>query len=425
MEKTVVIVAGNSLSAAYGGVQVALDAKGTKHGSNPTSIHKTLWTNSVEAVTEYCRVIFDLFPDEYQVCVAAADEVKCHPINTWRDEDQELSKVQSGFQKFGFPVLNPPIAPPHHQCNHMTSVLQGLQFGMRCLAQLTATQYALSVSMGPVRRSLNNTGRIVIFCTLDRLADIKEVEKTSLNLLRAENLDIKQKHDPARLPIQKCEVVIVNVHGSGAQCQITESPARNIASDVSISVYSYPANQLIVKTLDLVKYQYGLKSTIITNIPMKEEQSGGSSFNYDVELIHMAEAHRDIFRAGYEIGSNNNQSSDKSSHDEPVILRWSTPKSIPLDLHYCSSIYRVTPADVISRPTVCLINFVLSGKPVLFEQPRRNSTTKLISHSLTCHGGSIFLRCLPEGRSYLDDPPSISEGWGGRITDYRISVNSL
>ena len=31
---------------------------------------------------------------------------------------------------------------------------------------------------------------------------------------------------------------------------------------------------------------------------MKEEQAGGSSANYDVELIHLAEAHRDVLRAG-------------------------------------------------------------------------------------------------------------------------------
>jgi hypothetical protein len=31
---------------------------------------------------------------------------------------------------------------------------------------------------------------------------------------------------------------------------------------------------------------------------LQEEQTGGSSTNYDVELIHLAEAHRDILRAG-------------------------------------------------------------------------------------------------------------------------------
>ena len=105
-----------------------------------------------------------------------------------------------------------------------------------------------------------------------------------------------------------------------------------------------------------------------------------------------------------------------------------------------------------SRPTICLINFVLSGKPVLLEQPRKANNSKLITHLLTCHGGrerereegreekkkrvlyhhkklyvyitgGIFLHCIPGGRSCLDEPPSISEGWGGRVTDYRISVS--
>ena len=38
-------------------------------GSEPKIITKTLWTCCVEAVTEYCRIIFDLFPDDYQVSV--------------------------------------------------------------------------------------------------------------------------------------------------------------------------------------------------------------------------------------------------------------------------------------------------------------------------------------------------------------------
>lgn len=38
------------------------------------------------------------------------------------------------------------------------------------------------------------------------------------------------------------------------------------------------------------------------------------------------------------------------------------------------------------------------------------------------HAGGIHLQSIPGSRSYLDDPPSISEGWGGRVTDYRITV---
>ena len=50
-------------------VKVVLDPKVGKHGATPTTISKTLWTSSVEAVTEYCRIVFDLFPDKYQVCI--------------------------------------------------------------------------------------------------------------------------------------------------------------------------------------------------------------------------------------------------------------------------------------------------------------------------------------------------------------------
>lgn len=75
--------------------------------------------------------------------------------------------MQVGFQKFGPPQFHP---SSNHPRSHMTSVLQGLQFGMRCLAQLTATQYAASVAPAAHRKQHQpNNGRILLFCTLERL----------------------------------------------------------------------------------------------------------------------------------------------------------------------------------------------------------------------------------------------------------------
>lgn len=53
----------------------------------------------------------------------------------------------------------------------------------------------------------------------------------------------------------------------------------------------------------------------------------------------------------------------------------------------------------------------------------RKSGGKTISHLLAAHGGEIFIHTLSTARSVLEDPPSISEGCGGRVTDYRITVN--
>ena len=59
----------------------------------------------------------------------------------------------------------------------------------------------------------------------------------------------------------------------------------------------------------------------------------------------------------------------------------------------------------------------------MLEQPRKTGT-KVISHMLASHGGEIYIHVLAIWRSILEDPPSISEGAGGRLTDYRITVSS-
>lgn len=67
MEKTVVIVCGNTLSSDQGGDSIAIDLKVGNRSGGPTYVSKSMWTCCVEAVMEYCRIIFDLFPDQYQV----------------------------------------------------------------------------------------------------------------------------------------------------------------------------------------------------------------------------------------------------------------------------------------------------------------------------------------------------------------------
>lgn len=81
--------------------------------------------------------------------------------------------------------------------------------------------------------------------------------------------------------------------------------------------------------------------------------------------------------------------------------------------------------QVTSRPTVCLVNFLLSGRAVVLEQPRKPGAARVSSHMLISHGGAIFLHALLQGKSPLEEPPSMTEGVGGRITDYRISVSLL
>lgn len=123
-----------------------------------------------------------------------------------------------------------------------------------------------------------------------------------------------------------------------------------------------------------------------------------------------------------------------------MTLKWCTPRGSSAENHLCTSMHRITPVEVNSRPSSCLINFLLNGRSVMLEMSRKHGG-KLTSHMLACHGGEIFIHTLctarylfssncskhydywayNSSRSVLEDPPSISEGCGGRVTDYRIT----
>lgn len=54
-----------------------------------------------------------------------------------------------------------------------------------------------------------------------------------------------------------------------------------------------------------------------------------------------------------------------------VVLRWWTPRGAEGGAGGCSGpLWRVTPADVASRPSACLVNFLLNGRSVTLEMPR-------------------------------------------------------
>ena len=77
VEKTVIILAANVLMRASSGRMLMVDLNTSKGGlpksaaaggsTGVASFSKTAWTCSVEAVCEYSRLVFDLFPHQCQV----------------------------------------------------------------------------------------------------------------------------------------------------------------------------------------------------------------------------------------------------------------------------------------------------------------------------------------------------------------------
>lgn len=66
-----------------------------------------------------------------------------------------------------------------------------------------------------------------------------------------------------------------------------------------------------------------------------------------------------------------------------VVLRWWTPRGAEGGAGGCSGpLWRVTPADVASRPSACLVNFLLNGRSVTLEMPRYEVNLFIINRAI-------------------------------------------
>lgn len=229
------------------------------------------------------------------------------------------------------------------------------------------------------------------------------------NTLSATNSEI--------LNIEKCHLVIINLYPATIESLVTNRGFQDITPILSSEIHSVRAGNLSSKLTHLIMPHYDLASTTVTGIPMKEEQNASSSANYDVEIFHGSKAHNVLLSSELMLPRSVKEGADY----ETVTLKWCTPRGCGAnDLQACLAQHRVTPVDVTSRPSSCLINFLLNGRSVLLEMPRK-SGGKITSHLLSAHGGEIFIHTLNVARSCLEDPPSVSEGVGGKVWDYRIT----
>uniref|UniRef100_A0A3P8X7K6 Integrator complex subunit 13 n=1 Tax=Esox lucius TaxID=8010 RepID=A0A3P8X7K6_ESOLU len=379
-------------------------------------VSKSLWTCAVECSMEYCRILYDVYPTKKLVNYIVSDS-EFHILNSWRQEDQSTHELMSALAAVGPP--NPREDP---EC---CSVLHGLVAAVESLCKITEYQHEARTTLMDTADRVANRGRIICLTNAKSDTHVRMLEDCVQETILEQN---KMAASSDRLmPIQQCELVLVHIFPQGEDTLVSDRPKKEVSSLLTSEVHSVRAGRHLATKLNiLVQQHFDLASTTITNIPMKptlnvceqEEQHANTSANYDVELLHHRDAHLEFFKSGdlHMAGSTSRDSGLK----ETVTLKWCTPRTNSVELHYCTGAYRISPTDVNSRPSSCLTNFLLNGRSVLLEQPRK-SGSKVISHMLSSHGGEIFLHVLNSTRSTLEDPPSISEGCGGRVTDYRIT----
>ncbi|XP_057317996.1 integrator complex subunit 13 [Microplitis mediator] len=376
-------------------------------------ICKSLWTTSVESSMEYCRIVWDLFPSGKLVRFVVSDHA-AHILNTWSPTQQNLSHIMNGMAIIGIP-------PRNHQPGVDYSVIHGLRVAIEALTECSEVQHSIRTSLNENDNKLLNRGRIVCITSARDDINMKSLENIFLNQLAQQN-KVAMGSDHL-MPIHHCHLVILNIFPINIESQVTNQSPRELSPLLTMEVHSMKATALHSKLSHLILSHYDLSSTTVTGIPMKEEQNASSSANYDVEIFHSVNAHSSILNGNPQDSAllKTFRRFEEGSEYETVTLKWCTPRGCSAsEMQNCTAMHRITPVDVNSRPSSCLINFLLNGRSVMLEMVRK-SGGKTISHLLASHGGEIFIHTLSTARSVLEDPPSISEGCGGRVTDYRIT----
>lgn len=230
----------------------------------------------------------------------------------------------------------------------------------------------------------------------------------------------KHLNQKTYMTVHHCHLVIINTYPDSIACEVSERSLQTISPILDLEVHSVPASKIGIKISNLLLKHYNLASTTVTGIPMKEEQNASSSANYDVEIYHAATAHTAILNAN--VADAKAVVAKKEGADyETIKLKWCTPRAnnnLP-DIHSCTTLHRITPVDINSRPSACLITFLLNGRSVLLEMLKQ-SGGKSMSHVLKSYNGEIYIHTVSSGRTVLEDPPAISEGPGGKVTQYRV-----
>lgn len=372
---------------------------GSRFRSMPLAIiSKSLYTCSVEAIFEYSRIVWDLFPNGEKSLFFIA----CSPRSTYQlnnGTQQNCEHIFNSFMKFTPDSLK--ISPKQNKL----FLMEGFRQALQCLASETSTLKC---------RNKINTGRIILL-TFDN-EDRNFVINFKKELLK-QFYDFRKNN----MPSNKLDVIVVNSYPLELENSIIHKDVikENLSDSLKFSLYSVASSSILAARLTCMAFEhYDLASTTVCNIPMKEEQNSGTSANYDVEIIHSRKAHSQFFNCQIFIGANDSLYQDVERDKQKyktLRLKWGTsPKT--LEMSYCIGVYRITAIDVSSRPSSCLITFLFSGKTVILEMPHKSMT-----HMLRCHNGELFIHVLANNKPLIEDAPSISEGVGGRITDYRIN----
>lgn len=222
---------------------------------------KSLWTSSVEASIEYCRIVWDLFPRGKLIRFIVSDTA-AHIVNTWKFPTQNMSHVLNAMALVGVPQRNSQSSD--------YSVIHGLRAAIEALAEPTENQINLMQAQQEATGSsekIPNKGRVICVTSARDNPSMKSLEDIFHNVLMQQNtLAMTQKK---LLAIDHCHLVIINMVPMNIESLVTNRIKMELSPCLSTEIHTTSAPEISNKLTHLIMSHYDLASTTVTGIPMK------------------------------------------------------------------------------------------------------------------------------------------------------------
>jgi len=192
-------------------------------------ITKSLWSCAIEAVAEYCRIIWDVYPDSQRVISFARCKPNCPTVLGWTEEDQSLPSLMKAFIDTSLDVRSA-------SNSNNSDLLTGLISAISLLSSQTPIQKGAG-------EGVVNRGRIICISFFRNDAHIMSLLDKVSSKIEEHNAQIRQRlHSNGDtghlLSLDSVELVFVNTHPVNSGIKITEKPSHSVSSVLSVEVYS-------------------------------------------------------------------------------------------------------------------------------------------------------------------------------------------
>ena len=107
------------------------------------AINKSVWTCAVEAVAEYCRIVWDIFPNQDRLLKVVVANPECNevqPLLGWGEEGQTSAAVMSSLAVVGRPTGDARADSPR-----LEALVGGIDQGLEALCEPSPIQVTFKV----------------------------------------------------------------------------------------------------------------------------------------------------------------------------------------------------------------------------------------------------------------------------------------